>query len=96
MRCDQLVLRWHLGQKCEDRAPKVMRRIGAPHRGQGSSVRPYAAKDCSKNPLSPLTFIYKSSNEVPPLAIASCITSVAKSMIVAIFFLDRSAVEISG
>jgi len=57
MRDFQLVLRWHLGQKCEERAPKVIRRIGAPHLGQGSSVRPYAAKDCSKNPLSPLTFI---------------------------------------
>ena len=57
MRGDQFVLRWHLGQKCEDRAPKVILRIEAPHLGQGLSVRPYAAKDCSKNPLSPLTFI---------------------------------------
>ena len=33
--------------------------------------------------------MYKSSNDVPPLAIASCITSVAKSMIDAIFFFDN-------
>ena len=96
MRGPQPVLRWQRGQKCEERAPKVMRRMGVPHLGQGSSVRPYAAKACSKKPLSPFTFMYKSSNEVPPFSIASCITSVAKSMIDTNFFLDRSAVEISG
>ena len=31
---------WQRGQKCEERAPKVMRLIGVPQRGQGSPSCP--------------------------------------------------------
>ena len=89
-------LLWQRGQKCDERAPKVMRLMGVPQRGHGSSSWPYAARDCSKKPDSPLTLIYRSSNEVPPWLIASCMTSVAKSMMVATFLGVSSEVRVSG
>src|SRR6476659_1772931 len=51
------------------------RRTGAPHRGQGSPARPYTARARSKYPLSPSTFTYRLSNEVPPARRASANTS---------------------
>ena len=50
-------LLWQRGQKCDERAPKVMRLMGVPQREHGSSSWPYAARDCSKKPDSPLTLI---------------------------------------
>jgi hypothetical protein len=33
--------RWHHEQKCVDRAPITIRRVGRPQRGHGLQVRPY-------------------------------------------------------
>src|SRR5215470_18058022 len=66
---------WQIGQLYADRFMNGSRRTGAPHRGHGSPSRPYTASDRPKYPLSPLTFTYRLSNEVPPAASASARTS---------------------
>src|SRR6516164_7463397 len=66
---------WQTGQLYADRFMNGSRRTGVPHRGHGSPSRPYTASDRLKYPLSPLTFTYRLSNEVPPAASASARTS---------------------
>ncbi|MEY3926822.1 MAG: hypothetical protein RIS16_790, partial [Actinomycetota bacterium] len=79
-----------------ERLAKAILWIALPHLEHFSPSRPYTFSDREKYPLSPLTFLYCSSKDVPPDFMADFITLMAEVITFLISISDKSSQTTSG